>query len=137
MPDGHTTAHRHEGSRGSRCCARRSTCFVLQRIASSVMSNGVGNWACWRSYLDGPARARRASIINRASPRLIATCPGAAGSRSDRAPRGDGRLPTSPEVPKKEIQPLLEVKYSALRGFGISARIRVEFGGEALSPGGR
>jgi hypothetical protein len=43
--------------------------------------------------------------------------------------------PTGPEVPKKEIQPLLGVKDHLLRGFGISAHTPVLFGGEALSPG--
>ena len=44
-------------------------------------------------------------------------------------------LPTGPEVPKKEIQPLLELKDRLLRGFRISVHAPVLFGGEALSPG--
>ena len=58
-------------------------------------------------------------------------------SRRRVASLSESPLPTGPEVPKKEIQPLLGVKDRLLRGFGISNHTPVLFGGEALSPGGR
>jgi hypothetical protein len=58
-------------------------------------------------------------------------------SRRRVASLSESPLPTGPEVPKKEIQPLFGVKDRLLRGFGISNHTSVLFGGEALSPGGR
>jgi hypothetical protein len=46
-------------------------------------------------------------------------------------------LPTGPEVPKEEIQPLLGIKDRILRCFGIFANTSVLFGGKALNRGDR
>jgi hypothetical protein len=44
-------------------------------------------------------------------------------------------LPSGPETPEKETQPLLGIKGRAFWGFGTSAHTPVLFGGENLSPG--